>query len=626
MKYRQEPREIEGYPSGIGYIISNEVAERFSFYGMKAVLAVFMLEYLHLMQGGGGEMSQAEVTAKVHWFNGAVYLTPLLGALISDLWLGKYRTIMGLSLIYVLGHAVLACMGYGGNSEFLMMLGLGLIALGSGGIKPCVSAHVGDQFGQRNHHLLVHVFHWFYFAINLGALISMLLTPWLLEWYGPHWAFGVPGVLMALATVVFWLGRRKFVHVPAGGLAFLRDLKSGGWWVILKLLPLYACVAVFWALFDQTGSTWVFQSLQMDRNWLGVEWLPSQIQAVNSVLVLVFIPLFSYGLYPLVNRVWRVTPMRKVGVGLAFMVLAFAWVACLQAQIDRGEKPAVVWQVWAFVWLSISEVMVAIVALEYAYTQAPKTMKSVVMCLFLVSVAAGNFMVAGINQWMQLPDPSVWQLEEALSQMPKEWQKDPRTVVLPGYDGKRGTKDDFIQRLSCGTRVAVEIPGQKTFEQASQLILQRVKQGHGGLPSEEEVVGQLEQLRDPWGGVVQYRRVNASEGRLVSAGPDRVLGTQWDLGVNIWLPTVESGPVSSWLDEFRPKESWLARHQPRSGRVGGVTSMQQSRIEIAPFTGGQMRLEGAAYYWVFTGLMVVVTLLFVPYACIYRGEITDRAS
>ena len=99
-------------------------------------------------------MNEAEATERVHLFNSAVYFTPFLGALLADVFVGKYRTIIWLSLVYCLGHAALACMGVFGNSPWWLMAGLGLIALGSGGIKPCVSAHVGDQFGARNGHLL----------------------------------------------------------------------------------------------------------------------------------------------------------------------------------------------------------------------------------------------------------------------------------------------------------------------------------------------------------------------------------------------------------------------------------------------------------------------------------------
>ena len=151
----------EGMPKGIPFIIGNEAAERFSYYGMKAILTFFMVQYLKMPEG--------EATSWYHNFLGAVYFLPLFGALLSDLFFGKYKTILVLSLVYCSGHLVLAL----NESKDGLMWGLALIALGSGGIKPCVSAHVGDQFGEKNKHLVSKVFSYFYFAINFGLLFSV---------------------------------------------------------------------------------------------------------------------------------------------------------------------------------------------------------------------------------------------------------------------------------------------------------------------------------------------------------------------------------------------------------------------------------------------------------------------
>ena len=159
-------------PGGIPYIISNEAAERFSFYGMRGILVVFMTKYLVDETGQLAVMGKEEATGYYHLFVSAVYFMPLLGALLSDILLGKYRANLSLSIVYCLGHLVLAL----DDTRLGLALGLGLISLGSGGIKPCVSAHVGDQFGQTNASLLERVFALFYFSINLGAFISTLLT------------------------------------------------------------------------------------------------------------------------------------------------------------------------------------------------------------------------------------------------------------------------------------------------------------------------------------------------------------------------------------------------------------------------------------------------------------------
>lgn len=215
-------------PPGIPYIVGNEGAERFSFYGMKAILKIYLIALFVRYADESTVSSEAMAVATsrsteiVHLFVAGVYAFPLLGAVIADRLLGKYRTILWVSLIYCAGHAVLAVAGrFGAMSNFeaaelSMYLGLGLIAVGSGGIKPCVSANVGDQFTSANAHLVTRVFQVFYFIINYGSFFSTILTPLLLRHFGAEIAFGVPGVLMGVATIVFWMGRHKFIHVPPG--------------------------------------------------------------------------------------------------------------------------------------------------------------------------------------------------------------------------------------------------------------------------------------------------------------------------------------------------------------------------------------------------------------------------
>jgi len=401
--YRIAPVATSRLPTGIPFIIANEGAERFSFYGMRAILVVFMTQYLLGPDGTPDTMGQAEAKGWFHLFVSAVYFTPLLGALLSDGILGKYRTIIILSLVYCLGHMVLAI----DHTRLGLAIGLGFIALGAGGIKPCVSAHVGDQFGRSNGYLLSRVFSWFYFSINLGAFASMLATPWLMENYGASLAFAVPGVLMLIATLVFWSGRYRFVHIAPAGMGFVREALSGdGLRILGRLSVIYLFVAVFWALFDQTGSAWVLQAQNMDRHLFGVEVLPAQIQAANPLLVMLLIPLFSYAVYPAIERIWRLTELRKIGVGMFITVLAFAIPTWVQGQIDQGGTPSIAWQLLAYMVLTSAEVMVAITCLQFSYTQAPRTMKSFVMAFFMMSIAAGNLFTSAVNFFIQQEDGS----------------------------------------------------------------------------------------------------------------------------------------------------------------------------------------------------------------------------
>lgn len=344
-RYRTQPTATTGMPPGIPYIVGNEAAERFSFYGMKTILVIFMTQYLHATSGRPDFMTETESREWMHLFVAGAYLFPVLGGIIADAFLGKYLTILLLSVVYCLGHLCLAFMD--APASFLaatleprgwLFAGLLLIAVGSGGIKPCVSAHVGDQFGQSNRHLLERVFGWFYFAINFGSFFSTLLTPWLLATVGPAWAFGVPGILMAVATLVFWLGRRRFVHVPPRGMAYFAEtFGAEGLRAIGRLVPLYLLVAVFWSLFDQSGGAWVQQAQQMNRTFLGVTWLESQIQAVNPLLVLCFIPLFSLVVYPAIGLLFEPTPLRKILLGFVLAVASFAISAYAQRHIDAAQ-------------------------------------------------------------------------------------------------------------------------------------------------------------------------------------------------------------------------------------------------------------------------------------------------
>ena len=399
--YRTHPLATDRMPSAMPYLIMNEAAERFSYYGMRAILPIFMTEYLLDQQGSLSVMGDAETRSYFHLFASAVYFFPVLGALVADMFWGKYRTIVTLSLVYCLGHLALAI----DQTRLGLGIGLTLIAIGSGGIKPCVSANLGDQFGFQNQHLLTKAFNWFYFSINLGAGISSLLTPWLLHHVGPHVAFGIPGVLMLLATWVFWLGRWKYAHIPPRGKAFLLELVAPeSLQALCRLAPIYLFVAFFWSLYDQTGSAWVLQAKNMDRYWLGVEWLPSQIQTVNPFLIMVLIPIFVYGVYPLLEKVMILTPLRKISMGFFVTVVAFVLSAQIEGQISDGLEPNIVWQLLAFVVITAAEVLVSITCLEFSYTQAPKALKSFVMALFLLSVSLGNAFTSLVNFMIQNDD------------------------------------------------------------------------------------------------------------------------------------------------------------------------------------------------------------------------------
>jgi POT family proton-dependent oligopeptide transporter len=397
-RYRTVPdQQLKTMPPGVPNIIGNEAAERFSFYGMRTILIIFMTQYLMNAAGQRAVMGEDEASGWFHQFVSAVYWMPVFGALLSDGILGKYRTIFYLSIVYCLGHLSLAL----NDTRLGLFVGLSLIATGAGGIKPCVSANVGDQFGQGNRHLMSKVFGWFYLSINLGSTFATWLCPLLLndpKW-GPHYAFALPGLLMLIATIIFWVGRKKFVHIPAGGLGFVKEfLSKEGITVLLRLALVYVFVAVFWALWDQSsGGEWTLQATRLNLDVFGVHVYPEQVQIINPILILILVPIFNYGIYPLIDRIFPLTPLRKIGIGLFLTAASFVVLWWIQLKVDAGNTPSVLWQVPGYILLTAGEVMVSITGLEFSYTQAPRKMKSAVMALWLFAVSVGNQVTSAID-------------------------------------------------------------------------------------------------------------------------------------------------------------------------------------------------------------------------------------
>uniref|UniRef100_A0A665WMD9 Solute carrier family 15 member 2 n=1 Tax=Echeneis naucrates TaxID=173247 RepID=A0A665WMD9_ECHNA len=327
------------YPTSICFIVVNEFCERFSFYGMKAVLTLYFLTYLHWDK----DLS----TAIYHAFSSLAYFTPILGALIADSWLGKFKTIIYLSIVYVIGHVVksVGAIPTVGSSDVhiaLSMVGLILIALGTGGIKPCVAAFGGDQFDEHSISERQKFFSIFYMSINAGSLLSTVVTPILrgdVQCFGGDCyalAFGVPAALMVVALVVFIAGSSLYKKSPPQGNILLevcncigfaiknrwRSSKRGPsrphWldWaeekyskrliqeikMVLRVLVLYIPLPMFWALFDQQGSRWTLQATRMNMAFVR--------PMLNALLILVFVPIFDLIIYPLV-RLCRINVTSK---------------------------------------------------------------------------------------------------------------------------------------------------------------------------------------------------------------------------------------------------------------------------------------------------------------------------
>uniref|UniRef100_A0A8C2CER2 Solute carrier family 15 member 2 n=1 Tax=Cyprinus carpio TaxID=7962 RepID=A0A8C2CER2_CYPCA len=478
------------YPVSIAFIVVNEFCERFSYYGMKAVLTLYFIHYLNWDK----DLS----TAVYHAFSSLCYFTPLLGALIADSWLGKFKTIIYLSIVYVIGHVVksVGAIPDVGDSTLhiaLSMVGLVLIAFGTGGIKPCVAAFGGDQFDEENTEERTKFFSIFYMSINAGSVLSTIVTPILrgdVKCFGGDCyalAFGVPAALMVIALVVFISGSGLYKKSPPEGNVLVRVCKCIGFaiqnrwrnskkspkkshWLdwaeekypkrliqeikmVFRVLVLYIPLPMFWALFDQ------------QCHLVGVCFCV--VKMLNALLILVFIPIFDMGIYPLIGlllfclRIFDFcrfinthTENINVTVGTDEFYAAANYGISQNISVPRGEYNGVAcetnsnqyhidlglldfgafytvssnqteglttikmediqannihitWQIPQYVFLTAGEVMFSITGLEFSYSQAPASMKSVLQAGWLMTVAFGNVIVlivaegAGMEQWAE---------------------------------------------------------------------------------------------------------------------------------------------------------------------------------------------------------------------------------
>uniref|UniRef100_A0A8C9YXR8 Solute carrier family 15 member 2 n=1 Tax=Sander lucioperca TaxID=283035 RepID=A0A8C9YXR8_SANLU len=368
------------YPASICFIVVNEFCERFSYYGMKAVLTLYFLTYLHWDK----DLS----TAVYHAFSGLCYFTPILGALIADSWLGKFKTIIYLSIVYVIGHVVKsvgAIPTVGNNSMHiaLSMLGLILIAFGTGGIKPCVAAFGGDQFDEEHRQKFFSIF---YMSINAGSLLSTVITPILrgdVQCFGGDCyalAFGVPALLMIVALVVF----------TAGSVLYKRNPPQGN--ILLEV-----CNCIGFAIKNR-WRRWKYDPQR--KHWL--DWaeenyskrLIEEIKMVLRVLVL-YIPLPMF---------WALFDQQNP---LCVFCQESGKIVAHKMEDVSANDVHIAWQIPQYVLITIGEVMFSITGLEFSYSQAPANMKSVLQAGWLLTVAFGNVIVlivaegAGLEQWKE---------------------------------------------------------------------------------------------------------------------------------------------------------------------------------------------------------------------------------
>jgi POT family proton-dependent oligopeptide transporter len=427
------PEVPKSHPVALYFIFWGEFAERSSYYGMRAILLLYLTEAIHL--------SDTTASPLYAGFKMACYFLPLLGGIIADRWLGRYWTIVGFSVPYILGHFIL-----GIPNEVALVFALTLLAGGSGVIKPSISPLLGETYEHQrpgNRQLLDAAFRLFYLSINIGALLSQLAMPWLRDNYGYSAAFQFPAWLMVGALAAFAAGKRHYFLAPIvqatpqekerqwqGMLELFRfppvalvfwfvNPDAAAWRSLGRLLGIFGLVIFFWVGYEHNDTLWVaftrdYVNMDIPIPFRSTPIPPDALQFLNALFVIILVPTFNVLFKRLDPDGVIFTPMRKILVGfiltaaaiLTVALASYSWsgqlVQGMIREVDNGEltlKPGLVatekvsylWMVVAYIVLTFGEVLLYPTALQMAFTDASKSMKSFVTAVFLLTNTLGNF-------------------------------------------------------------------------------------------------------------------------------------------------------------------------------------------------------------------------------------------
>ncbi|KAI1315415.1 peptide transporter ptr2 [Mortierella claussenii] len=456
-------RVADTIPASAWLVVVVEFCERFTYYGLSGPFQNY-IQYPYTDHRGAdhpGAIGQGQQTATAlnYFFQFFCYVTPVLGAIVADQYLGKYKTIALFCGVYMLGVLILVLTSIPAsilaNAALPgLIIAMIVIGLGTGGIKANVSPMVAEQYQgtkatvrtlKSGEKVIVDpgvtvqsIFNWFYWAINLGSLSAIITTN--AEKYYAFWlAYLIPLLMFNGAVIALWVGRNKVVKTPPRGSVLLegfrvfgialkngRNLDAARPSVILtrdpnanmnsvtwddifidelrltiKACSVFCFFPLYWVIYNQ-----ITTNLTSQAGTMLLYGIPNDVvNNIDPIVLIIFIPIFDKIVYPGFRRIGcELKPITRISLGFLFCALAMAWTAIVQHKIyttgpnyectlcDPDQTPnnvSIAWQILSYFFIAISEIFASITGLEFAFTNAPATMKSVVMAMFLFTNCVG---------------------------------------------------------------------------------------------------------------------------------------------------------------------------------------------------------------------------------------------
>ncbi|XP_046366557.1 solute carrier family 15 member 4-like isoform X2 [Haliotis rufescens] len=430
-------------------ILICELCERLTYYSIVANLILFCTSTLKYSSPDAATISLV--------FSGVVYFIPVAGGYIADAMAGRYNTILGAGLIYLIGLVMIPASSIDYKSMFgrsedgsaydmtlearrgFFLGGLAFVAIGTGGIKANVGPFGAQQLEKLGEAAVQSFFNWFYWFINAGALVAYSGVAYLQQNYSWAWGFSVPLFSMILALIVFVLARSHYEHLPPGESVlatvfnvwrkgcghFDRVKKTNGGTIddvtvdgavsVLRVLPVYLLMIFYWAIYSQMQSTFFLQAERMNVKVGDVKIPAAMLNIFNTIIILLLIPLVDRLIYPLFEKMGRpLTHLQRMGVGLllaggSVVVAGVVEIYRKQSIADHGaivqvlgherfnaSSMSVFVQIPEYAFVGASEVFASITGLEFAFTQAPPSMQGLLTGLFLMTSGIGSFVSSAI--------------------------------------------------------------------------------------------------------------------------------------------------------------------------------------------------------------------------------------
>jgi POT family proton-dependent oligopeptide transporter len=409
---KDHQKELFGHPVGLYVLFFTEMWERFSYYGMRAILVLYLISESQGDNPGLG-WTDGEALALYGWYTMMVYVMSVPGGYIADKFLGQKRSVLIGGLMLLIGHSTLAI-----EQMWAFYAGLVFIVLGVGMLKPNISTMVGGLYKQgdirRDKGFTI-----FYIGINVGAFLSSLIVGYVGEVYGWHYGFGLAGIGMALGVLQYVFGLKYLSQVGN----YLGDSKSSK--EVMKapltkvekdrvgvLLISFLLVILFWGAFEQAGGLMNIYTMENTDRFLGNWQVPaSWFQSINAMFIIFFgtsVALFwanrklkgqwlSKLGYPLKLPVS--TSLFKMIVGLIIMGVGFFFMSGATAQFEATGSSAMYWLVFAYLFHTIGELCLSPVALSFVTKLAPVKYASIMMGIYFAMTGFGSKLAGLLGEW-----------------------------------------------------------------------------------------------------------------------------------------------------------------------------------------------------------------------------------